>query len=421
MTDDRKPAEQDALRRDRDDPGHRDLFLIPPATGGSHPECAYFAGNSLGLQPRATAAELAEDLDAWARLGVEGHLEGARPWLPYHERLTGPAARLVGALPEETVVMNSLTVNLHLLMVSFYRPRGARTRIVIEDTAFPSDSYAVRSQARLHGLDPDETVVRLGGGQDVLDFLAREGDTVALVLLGGVNYLTGELLDIPAITAAGRASGAAVGWDLAHAAGNVPLELHAWGPDFAAWCSYKYLNSGPGALGGVFVHQRHLGDPALPRLEGWWSTEQATRFEMAPVSRPPASADAWQISNPPIHAMGPVRTSLGLFDRIGMTALRARSVRLTGYLESLLDRVTPTRPITVITPRDPGRRGCQLSLRVGRGGAAELTRRLRHEHGVIADAREPDVVRLAPTPLYSTYHDCWRAAVALAECVEEDR
>ncbi|MGW2220616.1 kynureninase [Nonomuraea sp. NPDC001684] len=421
MIDDWKPAEQDALRRDRDDPGHRELFLIPPADGGGHPECAYFAGNSLGLQPRATAAELAEDLEAWARLGVEGHLEGARPWLPYHERLTGPAARLVGALPEETVAMNSLTVNLHLLMVSFYRPRGTRTRILIEDTAFPSDSYAVRSQARLHGLDPDETVVRLRDGREVLDYLDREGDTVALVLLGGVNYLTGELMDIPAITAAGRASGAAVGWDLAHAAGNVPLELHAWGPDFAAWCSYKYLNSGPGALGGVFVHQRHLGDPALQRLEGWWSTEQATRFEMAPVSRPPASADAWQVSNPPIYAMGPVRTSLGVFDRIGMTALRARSVRLTAYLESLLDRVTPTRPLTVVTPRDPARRGCQLSLRVERGGAAELTRRLRHEHGVIADAREPDVVRLAPTPLYSTYHDCWRAAVALAECVEEDR
>ncbi|MFI6924764.1 kynureninase [Nonomuraea spiralis] len=421
MSESWKPAEEEALRRDRDDPGHRELFLIPPAAGGGHPESAYFAGNSLGLQPRATRAELAEDLEAWERLGVEGHLEGARPWLPYHERLTGPAARLVGALPEETVVMNSLTVNLHLLMVSFYRPRGARTRIVIEDTAFPSDSYAVRSQARLHGLDPDETVVRLAGGREVLDFLAREGDTVALVLLGGVNYLTGELLDIPAVTAAGRASGAAVGWDLAHAAGNVPLKLHEWGPDFAAWCSYKYLNAGPGALGGVFVHQRHLGDPALPRLEGWWSTEQATRFEMAPVSRPPATADAWQISNPPIYAMGPVRTSLGVFDEIGMTTLRARSVRLTGYLESLLDRITPTRPLTVITPRDPERRGCQLSLRVGRGGAAELTRRLRHEHGVVADAREPDVVRLAPTPLYSTYHDCWRAAVALAECVAEER
>ncbi|GIH69678.1 kynureninase [Sphaerimonospora thailandensis] len=416
-----KSTEEDALRRDAEDPGHRHLFRIPPADGGEYPESAYMAGNSLGLQPRATQEELLEDLAAWARLGVEGHLEADRPWMPYHEQLTGPAARLVGALPEETVVMNSLTVNLHLLMVSFYRPRGERTRIVIEDTAFPSDSYAVRSQARFHGLDPDRAVVRLGDGKAVLDFLEREGDTVALVMLGGVNYLTGELLDIPAITAAGHAAGAIVGWDLAHAAGNVPLRLHDWGPDFAAWCSYKYLNSGPGALGGVFVHQRHLGDLSLQRFEGWWSTEPETRFQMEPVSRPPASADAWQISNPPIYAMGPVRTSLNLFDGIGMAELRARSVRLTGYLESLLDEVTATRPITVVTPRDPSRRGCQLSLRVEGGrSAAELTRRLRHEHGVVADAREPDIIRIAPTPLYSTYHDCRRTAIALADCVAED-
>ncbi|MER7130967.1 kynureninase [Streptosporangium saharense] len=412
--------EEDALRRDAEDPGRRELFLVPPAEGGDHPESAYLAGNSLGLQPKATRTELLADLDAWARLGVEGHLEAERPWLPYHELLTEPAARLVGALPEETVVMNSLTVNLHLLMVSFYRPRGRRTRIVIEDTAFPSDSYAVRSQARFHGLDPDATVVRLRDGGEVLDYLADEGETVALVMLGGVNYLTGELMDIPAITAAGHAAGAVVGWDLAHAAGNVPLSLHEWGPDFAAWCSYKYLNSGPGALGGVFVHQRHLGDPSLPRFEGWWSTEQATRFRMDPVSRPPATADAWQISNPPIYAMGPVRTSLELFDRVGMAELRARSVRLTAYLESLLDGIVPSRPLSVVTPRDPERRGCQLSLRIERGSAAELAGRLRREYGVVTDAREPDIVRIAPTPLYSTYHDCWRAVVALADCVQEE-
>ncbi|HEX6967735.1 MAG TPA: kynureninase [Micromonosporaceae bacterium] len=422
-------AEDHARRLDAEDPGHRELFHVPPASGGRYPEVAYLAGNSLGLQPKATRTELLEELDAWATLGVEGHLEGARPWLPYHELLTEPAARLVGALPAETVVMNSLTVNLHLLMVSFYRPNGSRTRIVIEDTAFPSDSYAVRSQARFHGLDPDTTVVRLRPRpgedtlrtEDVVTYLEREGEHVALVMLGGVNYLTGELMDIPAITAAGQAAGAIVGWDLAHAVGNVPLALHEWGVDFAAWCSYKYLNSGPGALAGVFIHERHLGDPKLQRFEGWWSTDPATRFEMAPVSRPLPTADAWQISNPPILAMGPVRTSLQIFDKVGMTELRARSIRLTGYLEKQLDEIASARPLTVVTPRDPQRRGCQLSVRVGRGSAKELARRLRQGHGVIVDAREPDIIRLAPVPLYSTYHDCWRAAAALAEEIQPDR
>ncbi|GGK02514.1 kynureninase [Pilimelia anulata] len=418
-------AEEAALARDAAEPGHRELFHVPPATGGGYPEAAYFAGNSLGLQPRATAGELAEDLADWARLGVEGHLEAGRAWLSYHELLTGAAARLVGARPSEAVVMNSLTVNLHLLMATFYRPAGERTRIVIEDSAFPSDSYAVRSQARWHGLDPDATVLRLRprAGEDVLRtedvcaVLAEQGPTIALVLLGGVNYLTGQFMDIPAITAAGRAAGAVVGWDLAHAAGNVPLAVHDWGVDFAAWCSYKYLNSGPGAPAGVFVHERHLGDPDLPRLEGWWSTAAATRFEMAPVSRPPATVEAWQVSNPPILAMGPVRSSLAIFDRVGMPALRARSERLTGYLAEQLDAILPGRPLAVLTPRDPAARGCQLSVRVTGVRAGEVTRRLREEHGVIADAREPDVVRLAPVPLYSTYHDCWRAAAALAAVV----
>nr|WP_221375374.1 kynureninase [Actinoplanes polyasparticus] len=414
------------MERDQQDPGHRHLFHVPPAEGGDHPEVAYFAGNSLGLQPRATRAELNEDLDDWARLGVEGHLDAARPWLPYHELLTQPAARLVGALPSEVVVMNSLTVDLHLLMVSFYRPAGDRTRIVIEDAAFPSDSYAVRSQARFHGLDPDTAVVRLRPRdgedtlrtEDIVAFLEAEGETVALLMLGGVNYLTGEVMDMPVITAAGRKVGAVVGWDLAHAAGNVPLALHEWGADFAAWCSYKYLNSGPGALAGVFIHERHHGS-ALPRFEGWWSTEAATRFEMTPESRPPRSADAWQVSNPPIFAMGPVRTSLRIFDEIGMPALRERSLRLTTYLRELLDEVVATRPLSVITPREPERHGCQLSIRLHEGNAGALTKRLRFEYGVIADARQPDVVRFAPVPLYSTYADCRRAAEALAACVEE--
>jgi kynureninase len=417
-------GEQEARDLDAADPGHRDLFDVPTADGGGYREVAYFAGNSLGLRPKATRGELLEDLDSWAALGVEGHLDAARPWLPYHELLTGPASRLVGALPGETVVMNSLTVNLHLLMVSFYRPSPDRFRIMIEDAAFPSDSYAVRSQARFHGFDPDEAIIRLmpRPGEDCLrtaDVVERIDDEVALVLLGGVNYLTGELMDIPAITAAGHAAGAVVGWDLAHAAGNVPLALHDWDVDFAAWCSYKYLNSGPGALAGAFVHERHVGSD-LPRFEGWWSTEASTRFEMTPESRPPASADAWQVSNPPIFSMGPVRTSLELFDKVGIGVLRERGVRLTAYLERLLAEIIPSRALRQITPADPNQRGAQLSLRIGgTRTAGELSKILRYEFGVIADSREPDVLRLAPVPLYSTYHDCWRAVQALAQAIPE--
>lgn len=419
--------EEAARRRDEADPGHRHLFHVPPAEGGRYAEVAYLVGNSLGLQPRTARADLLAELDTWATRGVAGHFSGDRPWVPAYRSLTGPSAALVGALPAETVVMNSLTVNLHLLMVSFYRPTPGRDRILIEDAAFPSDSYAVRSQARHHGLDPDEVVVRLRPRpgeetlrtEDVLDYLAREGHRVALVLFGGVNYLTGELMEISAITEAGHRAGALVGWDLAHAAGNVPLALHDWEVDFAAWCTYKYLNSGPGALAAVFVHERHLGDPAVNRFEGWWGTDEATRFEMAPISRPPATVDAWLISNPPVLAMAPMRGALAIFEQVGMTALRGRSERLTGYLEKLLDQVTLTRPLTVLTPREPARRGCQLSVRIGQGGAAALTGRLFHEHGVLVDDREPDVIRLAPVPLYSTYHDCWRAVDALARLVDE--
>lgn len=415
--------EDDARRRDEADPGHRHLFHIPPASGGPYEETAYLAGNSLGLQPTATAGELLADLAAWERLGVEGHFAAARPWFPYHELLREPAARLVGAHPREVVAMNSLTVNLHLLMVSFYRPDGRRDRIVIEDQAFPSDSYAVRSQARLRGLDPDQVILRLRPRpgdehlrtEDVEALLGREGDTVALVLFGAVNFLTGELLDVPAITAAGHRAGAVVGWDLAHGAGNVPLDLHDWDVDFAAWCTYKYLNAGPGAVAGAFVHERHLGTDR-PRLEGWWSTAADTRFEMAPVSRPPASADAWQVSNPPILAMSPVRTSLELFDRVGMTELRRRSIALTGYLESQLAGIAAdTGAARVITPRDPARRGAQLSVRVGTADAAELTALLHERFGVVVDSRPPDILRLAPAPLYSSFHDCWRAADALGQ------
>ncbi|GAA2632963.1 kynureninase [Actinomadura fulvescens] len=409
--------EAEARRLDETDPlpAVRERFHVPPAPGGLYEESAYLAGNSLGLQPRAVAARVREELQDWARLGVEGHTQARRPWVDYHELLREPAARLVGALPREVVAMNSLTVNLHLMMATFYRPAGERTRIVIEDSAFPSDSYAVASQAVHHGLDPEQTVVRLRPRpgeehlrtEDVLDLLERDGHRVAVVLLGGVNYLTGQLMDMQAITKAGRAAGAVVGWDLAHAAGNVPLRLHDWDVDFAAWCTYKYLNSGPGAVAGCFVHERHVRDTSLPRLAGWWGTDPATRFRMEPRISPPASADAWQLSNPPIMALAPVLASLEIFDRYGMDALRARSERLTGYLAARLTGVAE-----IITPADAAARGCQLSVRVA--DAAGTVRRLAASYGVIADAREPDVVRLAPVPLYNTFHDCHRVAEALA-------
>lgn len=415
-------SEAEALALEAADPvpTRRAEFHIPPH-GDDGGAAAYFAGNSLGLQPKALRARLGEFLDDWARLGVEGHTEARRPWLPYHELLRAPAARLVGALPQEVVVMNSLTVNLHLMMVSFYRPVPGRHRIVIEDSAFPSDSYAVRSQAAFHGYDPDEAVVRLRPRpgeavlrtEDVLDFLGREGTGVALLLLGAVNYYTGELLDMAAITAAGRAAGVVVGWDLAHAAGNVPLDLHGIGADWAAWCSYKYLNAGAGSLSGVFVHERHLADRSLPKLAGWWSTRESSRFEMAPVVTPVDTADSWQISNPPILSMTAVLLSLEMFDETGMPALRERSARLTGYLERLLDEVLAGRAAAIITPRDPAQRGAQLSVQVEGRDVGPLTEALRLQHGVYADARRPDVIRLAPTPLYNTYHDCWRAACAL--------
>jgi kynureninase len=409
-------------------PTRRDEFLVPPDPSGRFPDAAYFAGNSLGLQPRMLRDRLGGELDDWARLGVEGHTEAARPWVSYHERCRDPAARLAGAQPHEVVVMNSLSVNLHLMMVSFYRPTPQRHAIVIEDSAFPSDSYAVRSQAHWHGYDPDEAVIRLSPrtGEstlrtgDVREFLATQGDRVALLLLGGVNYYTGEYLDIPAITRAARAAGAVAGWDLAHAAGNLPLRLHDWDVDWAAWCSYKYLNAGPGSLAGAFVHEKHLADRSLPKLAGWWSTDPATRFAMSPVVDPVDSADSWALSNPPILAMAPVLASLEMFDATGMDALRDKSVRLTGYLESLLDRLRDGRDLEVITPRDPQRRGAQLSVRIGGVRASEVSERLRAEHGVFADARNPDVIRLAPAPMYCTFHDCWRAATALAEVMNAD-
>lgn len=413
---------------DTADPGWRDDFYIPPFTGAPlagnpFPEVAYFAGNSLGLQPRATRDAVTVELERWAQMGVEGQFTGPRPWKDYHEALRDPAARLVGALPHETVIMNSLTVNLHVLMATFYRPEGRRTKIIMEDIVFPSDGYAMASQARWHGLDPAEHVIRLRprDGEDVLrtdDVTAairESGDEVAVVVFSAVNYLTGEWMDMPAITDAGHEVGAIVGWDLAHAAGNVPMQLHEWGVDWAAWCSYKYLNSGPGGLAGAFIHERHARDTSLPRLAGWWGTSTDTRFRMDATFDPPPTADAWQMSNPPIFSMTPVQVSLEIFDRVGMPALRERSLRLTAYLRALVEEViaeSPAGAMSLVTPAEEARHGCQLSVRF-QADIHHLADVLRDEDGVIADTRNPDIIRFAPVPLYSSYLDCWRAAEAL--------
>ena len=414
---------------DAGDTGWRDEFCMPPfegdagAPGAAYPQVAYFAGNSLGLQPRATAPALQIELDRWAQMGVEGQLSGPRPWKDYHEALAGPAARLIGALPHEAVIMNSLTANLHFMMATFYRPEGRRTKIVMEDIVFPSDGYAMASQARWHGLDPAEHVLRLRPreGEDVLrtedvvSTIHELGDEVAMVVFSAVNYLTGEWMDMPTITAAGHEVGAIVGWDLAHAAGNVPMSLHEWGVDWAAWCNYKYVNSGPGALAGCFIHERHARNTGLPRLAGWWGTRTETRFRMEPTFDPPPTADAWQVSNPPIFAMTPVQVSLDIFDRIGMPTLRARSLRLTDYLRELLTEVIEEMPpgsLQIVTPEEPERHGSQLSLRFT-ADIGVLADTLRDLDGVVADTRNPDIIRFAPTALYSSYLDCWRAADAL--------
>jgi kynureninase len=395
----------------------RRLFCVPRARdvgGEGDGDAVYFTGNSLGLMPRATRGAVEQELSDWERLGVEGHLQGKHPWFSYHEEFREMGARLVGAIPGEVVMMNSLTVNLHLLMVSFYRPTRERYRIVVEDALFPSDSYAVASQARFHGFDPSDAVVRLRPREgetalrteDVEAKLREIGASVALVMLGGVNYLTGQWFEMERITREGHGVGAVVGWDLAHAAGNVPMRLHDWGVDFAAWCSYKYLNAGPGAVAGAFVHERHGKRADLPRFAGWWGNDPATRFAMRPEFVAREGADGWQLSNPPILAMAPLRVSLEIFDRVGMDALREKSLRLTGYLEFLLSRLG--EKVRVVTPADPGQRGCHLSLRF-RGDGKRVLGELKRA-GVVCDFREPDVIRAAPVPLYNTFGDVWRFA-----------
>ena len=399
----------------------REQFIPLPADGGAYPEAAYFAGNSLGLQPRTASAALQDMLDAWSGLAVHGHFEGQIPWMQYHQYLNEASARMVGAGAAEVTIMNTLTVNLHLLLASFYRPTATRYRILIEDNAFPSDSYAVRSHTQFRGFDPEDAVLRIRPRagedtlrtEDVIAYLGEHGASIATVLLGAVNYLTGEFMDMPAITEAGHSVGAIVGWDLAHAAGNVPLELHDWNIDFAAWCTYKYINSGPGSIAGAFIHERHLTDPSIPRLEGWWGNRAENRFEMAPISDMPPTAEAWVMSNPPILALAPLRASLEIFDAVGMPTLRARGLELGDYLLDLLDHVASRAPLQVVTPRDAQHRGNQLSIRIN-GDVAEFAQRMRYNWGVIPDDRKPDIIRMAPVPLYTSYHDCWRGADAVS-------
>jgi kynureninase len=399
----------------------RDEFHIP--LHGNAPQ-NYFCGNSLGLQPKAVRAALFDELDDWAKLGVEGHFLGRNPWMPYHEFVRDSLAVCVGAQPSEVVAMNSLSVNLHLMMVSFYRPTAERHAILIEAGAFPSDRYAVESQVRFHGFDPAHSLIELEGDlpdgtismQAIERVLAERGLEIALVLWPGVQYRSGQAFDLKEITSLAHAQGCTVGFDLAHAAGNLELNLHDSGADFAAWCSYKYLNSGPGAVAGCFVHERHARSDR-PRFAGWWGHDQATRFKMGPEFVPTAGADGWQLSNPPILALAPLRVSLEIFQRAGIDKLRAKSKQLTGYLEALIrSRLGDT--LQIATPSQPDSRGCQLSLRVvgGRERGRALFQHLG-SLGIIGDWREPDVIRISPTPLYNGFGD----VLAFVRAVEQWR
>jgi kynureninase len=404
-----------AVAMDASDPlAHfRGRFCLPMTNGGD--DSIYLCGHSLGLQPKTAGVYLDQGMRDWAQLGVEGHFHGKNPWMPYHRLLTQQTAALVGALTTEVVVMNSLTVNLHLMMASFYRPTTERHKILVERGAFPSDQYAVKSQILFHGFDPATALLELTPrdgescmrDEDIESLIEREGASIALILLGGVNYVTGQVFDMPGITRAGRRKGCVVGFDLAHAAGNILLRLHDWGPDFAVWCSYKYLNGGPGCVAGCFVHERHARAWELPRFAGWWGHDEKTRFQMGPDFRPMAGAEGWQLSNPPILALAPLRASMEVLSEAGLDRLRAKSVSLTAYMEFLLGQhASPKLKFSVITPREPERRGAQLSIRV-RGKGRELCDRLAAA-GVIGDWREPDTFRVAAVPLYNSYQDVYR-------------
>ena len=404
----------------------RERFHFPRAQDGKN--SIYLAGHSLGLQPKSAKSYLEQELHDWAKFGVEGHFHAQNPWVPYHRLLARQTAELVGAESTEVVVMNSLTVNLHLMMTSFYRPTKQRHKILVERGAFPSDQYAVKSQIHFHGFDPAASLLELTPregefclrDEDIESLIEHEGPSIGLILLGGVNYVTGQAFDLQQITRAGHRQGCMVGFDLAHAAGNLPLRLHDWGPDFAAWCSYKYLNGGPGCVAGCFVHARHARAWDLPRFAGWWGHNETSRFQMGPEFHPMPGAEGWQLSNPPILALAALRASMEIFSEAGIHRLREKSISLTGYMEFLLHQLTAgqsTPQFSIITPPDSGRRGAQLSLRIPRDGR-KLCEKLAAE-GVIGDWREPDTYRVAPVPLYNSYQDVYEFAQRLAAALIE--
>ena len=416
-----------AQEMDANDPlkAFRDKFYIP--TFHDKP-IRYFTGNSLGLQPKATREYILEELDAWAKFGVEGHFLGKRPWFAYHENLTEKAAKIVGALPIEVVVTHSLTTNLHLLMVSFYRPVEKRTKILCEAKAFPSDQYALESQVKFHGLNLQENLVevfpregeQLIREEDILAKIEELGDELALVMIGGVNYYTGQLFDMETITKAGHNVGAIVGFDLAHAAGNINLKLHDWGVDFAAWCGYKYLNSSPGGVSGMFVHERHAYNPELPRFAGWWGYDKETRFLMQAGFNPMKGAEGWQLSNAPVLGMAAHLASLDIFEEAGMERIGEKRDLITAYLEFVIDTISEKNKarctFELITPRDKTKRGAQLSI-MAQGQGKALFDALTEE-GVVADWREPNVIRIAPAPLYTSFEDCYWFGQLLEKAIQ---
>ncbi len=388
----------------------RERFIFPQHEGA---DVRYFCGNSLGLQPKSVSYLMEKELRDWGKYGVEGHFRAAYPWFSYHHFFTDRLAKVVGAEKDEVVAMNTLTVNLHMLMLSFYRPHNKRYKIIMEAGAFPSDQYAVETQVRMHGYDPEDAIIEITPQEgahliediDIINAIKEAGDSVALVMIGGVNYYTGQFFDLENITKAAHSVGAYAGFDLAHAAGNVQLQLHSWNVDFACWCSYKYLNSGPGGVGGAFVHERHGNNPDLFRLAGWWGNDEKTRFKMQKGFVPQKGAASWQMSNAPVFNMVAHNASLDIFEKAGLPALREKSIQLTGYMEFLLRQITHL-PFEIITPSEPSRRGCQLSMLFHERGK-EVFEALT-QSGIVADWREPNVIRIAPVPLYNTYEDCYK-------------